>query len=392
MTALRHGTLPALALHGPAFAAIAALLPAVATAQSQPRIEVDMSLFAARNPFLLPEDDTVTPGGQLAVKAGAEWRLDFRTKLETEGAVAYRQYARRYGHFVTGRADVALVHRRNEYLSLRSAASFERVLPIEALASSVDSAIDPVSIQVRHDLSQAATVHTSARTAFTGHLGWSRIDPRGSTLLAPTSAVSAELAAETRIDSVTTLGAVAQVTRSRSATGGDPHAWSILGKAARRLPRAWNAAVELGATRVSRRGTGSRRETGPVQFSGRASLCQEPGRVRFCASAAVASVVGSFGGIQRETSAAMSFDWRSSARGTLAARGSYVRVPRSTGLQGFEVPGLELLNLIARYEHRLDERFVLYGGAEYRRRVGIGDTPLDSVTLQTGLLYRIPRP
>lgn len=351
-----------------------------------------MSLFAARNPFLLPENDTVTPGGQVAVKAGAEWPLDFRTKLETGGGIAYRQYSRKYGHFVTGSADLALIHRRNEYLSLRSEASLERVLPIEAMASSVDSAIDPVSIQLRYDLSQTATVHTSARTTFTGRLGWSRIEPRGSVLLAPTSAVSAEIGAETRIDAVTTLGAVGQGTTSRSATGGDPHAWSILAKAARRLPRAWNATVELGATRVSRRGLGRRRDIGPVQFSGNASLCQVPGRIRFCASAAVASVVGSFGGIQRETSATMSLDWRTSERGSLIARGAYVRAPRSTASESPELPRLELLSLMSRYEHQLDGRFVLYGSAEYRRRVGIGDRPRDSLTFQTGLLYRIPRP
>nr|WP_314466476.1 hypothetical protein [uncultured Novosphingobium sp.] len=367
------------------------MLPARSAAQNQPRIEVDMSLFAARNPFLLPGDDAVTLGGQIAGKASAEWPLDFRTRIETGGSLAYRQYTREYGNFLTGSAELALVHRRNEYLSLRTELSFERVLPVEAVASSLDSAIDPVSLQDRYEVAQGVTVHTDARTALNARLGWSRIDPRGSLLLTPTDAISLDFGAENRIDAATTLGLGGQITSSRSSSGGDPHAWAVQAKAIRRFPRAWNAEIEIGVTRLSRLTPGSGRESGPVQFSGNGSLCHEPGHIRFCASAAVASVVSSFGGIQREVSAATSLDWRSSERGRLIARGEYRRSPQSGG-PGGNLPDIEVLSLTSRYEHRLDGQFLLYGGAEFQQRTGLSDIRLNSLTFRTGLLYRIPRP
>lgn len=375
--------------HGPAFPVsviLAVLLPEPLAAQSQPHIEVDMSLFGASNPFLRPGDDALTLGGQITGKAGATWQLGYRTSLETEGSLSYRQYTRKYGEFLTGSMELALDHRRNEYLSLRTEASFERILPIEALASSLDGAIDPISLQDRYAISQALTYRTSTLTTFNGRFGWNRIAPRRSLLLAPTSAVFFDFGGDTRIDPATTLGFVGQFAASRSRTGGDPRSWALAARATRRFPQAWNLVIEAGVTRISRREPTGGRETGPVQLSGLTSICHEPGRIRFCASGAVASIVSSFGGIQREISASTSLDWRTSERGTVLSRGEYRRSP-----QGDTRPDLEVLSLDARYEHRLDRRFIVYGGAEYQQRTGIGADRLNAVTVRAGLIYRIPR-
>lgn len=345
-----------------------------------------MSVFAARNPFLRPGEDAVTPGGQVSARAEATWPLDFRTSIETGGTLGYRQYGRGYGQFVTGGAELALVHRRNEYLSLRTEASFDRSLPIESVASSLDGAIDPVSLQDRYEASQSVTFRSDAYTTFTGRLGWSRIEPRGSLLLGKTTALSFDAGAERRIDPATTFGLAGQATTSRSAEGGDPRSWTVRGTATRRFPRAWDATVELGVTQVSRHGPGRGRETGPVQFAGSTSLCHAPGRMRFCASAAVGSVVSSFGGIQREVSAATTLDWRTGERGTLVARAEYRRSPQSS-----ELPDLEVFSFVSRYEHQLDGRFAVYGGAEYQQRQGLSEGRMDSLTLRAGLLYRNPR-
>lgn len=345
-----------------------------------------MSVFAARNPFLRPGEDAVTPGAQITASAEAEWPLDFRTVIETEGTLGYRQYGRSYGQFLTGGAELALVHRRNEYLTLRTQASFDRSLPIESLGSSLDGAIDPVSLQDRYEASQSLTFRSDSYTTFTGRLGWSRIDPRGSALLGRTTAISFDAGAEKRLDPATTLGLTGQATTGRSTEGGDPRSWTVRGIATRRFPKAWDALIEFGVTQISRLGLVGGRETGPVQFAGYGSLCHAPARVRFCASAAIGSVVSSFGGIQREVSFATDLDWRTGERGTLVARGEYRRSP-----QGSVLPDLEVLSMVSRYEHQLDGRFAVYGGAEYQQRKGLSEGRMDSLTLRAGLLYRNPR-
>jgi hypothetical protein len=375
--------------HGPAIplgVILAVLLPGPLCAQSQPHIEVDMSLFGASNPFLRPGEEALTLGGQIAGKAEAIWALDHRTNLETDGSLTYRQYAREYGEFLSGSLELALAHRRNEYLSFRTEASFERILPIEALASSLDGAIDPISLQDRYEISQALTYNTSTLTTFNGRVGWNRIAPRRSLLLAPTSAVFFDFGAERRIDPATTLGFAGQLLASRSRTGGDPRTWAFAARATRRFPKAWNLVVEAGATRISRLEPAGGRQAGPVQFSGNVGICHEPGHIRFCASGAVASIVTSFGGIQREVFASTSLDWRTSERGTVLSRGEYRRSP-----QGIARPDLEVLTLDARYEHRLDGRFTVYGGAEYQQRTGLGTDRLHAMTVRAGLIYRIPR-
>ncbi len=401
MTARLHDAFPARALHVLGHALIlTAAASGPASAQSRPYIEIDMSVFAAHNPFLRPGNDADIPGGQVILTAGGEWPLDHRTKIASEGNLAYRRYVREYGDFLTGNIEAALIHRRSEYLSLRTEASFERILPIEAVAASLDGAVDPISLQDRYDISQALTLHPDARTTLDGRLGWNRIIPRNSILLATTTAVSFDFSATTRVDAITTIGIAGQLASSRSDTSGDPRSWALRAKAARRFPKRWSAELEMGVTQISRRGLDMAgldmgRERGPVQFSGTANLCHEPGRVRFCTSAAVASVVSSFSGIQREISATTSLDWRTSERGRLVAGGEYRRSPQGAGAGsggGGGQGALEALTFTSRYEHRLDGRFTVYGGLEYQQRTGLADQKMNSLTFRAGLLLRMPRP
>ncbi|TCM20825.1 hypothetical protein EDF56_102488 [Novosphingobium sp. PhB165] len=361
-------------------------ITATGTAQSPPHIEFDLSMFGGRNPFLIPGEDAFTVGGEVAARGGAGLDLGPGTRLQADGSVAFRQYSQGYGNFVTGGVALALDHRHNEYLSLHTDASFERILSIEELTDSIDSAIDPLSLQDRTVLGQTVTWHSDALTTVSGRVDWNRLVPHDSLLLDKTSALGATFNAQRQIDSLTTLGAVGVFTWTKSKTGGDPNAWSVRATASRRMGHGWRAEVELGIAQTSRLDTFGQRGSGGVQFAGSGQLCHEPGHVSVCINASIEPVVTSFRGIQRESAVGATLNWRTSEYGTITASADYRRTPQ-LGPNG----DINATRLSARYDHRLDSRMSVFGGVEYRRRTGIGGQPADSAVLQIGITLGIPR-
>lgn len=345
-----------------------------------------MTALAARNPFLVPGEDAFTAAAELAVKAHQDWQLAPGTRLDGAGNLAFRQYSREYGNFVTGRAALALDHRRNEYLSLLSEASFERVLPSEAQGDSIDAAIDPVSLQDNYQLAQTVTWHRDALSTVSGRLGWTRLDPRGSSLLEPTNALALTLNARRQVDRATTLGGVVAMTWSRSRSGGDPHAWSAQLTAERKFGPAWRAQVGLGATRTSQLDDLRQRQDSGVHFAGNALVCHEPRRVSACITASIQPVVSSYGGIRRETAVGATLGWRTGERGTLTANADYRRSP-----QPAPSPDIDTMRLAARYDFLLDGQFALFAGPDYHRRTGIGGRAVDSIQFRIGVTIGIPR-
>ncbi|WP_395397404.1 hypothetical protein WBP07_32525 [Novosphingobium sp. BL-8A] len=359
--------------------------------QTQPQthtpIEIDMTIFAGRNPLLVTDDDAVTGGVEVGLRAGKDWQLSPGTKLGAEGNVAFRQYSRRYGNFVTGRAALALDHRHNEYLSFQSEASFERVLPAEATADSIDSAIDPLTLQNNYALRQTVTWNPNALSTISGQLGWRQLDPQGSSLLERTTAVDLSLNARRQIDALTTLGLLGMMTWSRSRAGGDPRAWSAYFTAERRIVHAWRLQAQVGVTRTSQLDTLGARQSGGIQFAGNASLCHDPGRISACVTASIQPVVSAYNGIQRETAYGATFSWRSSPRGTLTASADYRRSP-----QPAPSPAIDTMRIAARYDFRLNQQTTLFAGPEYRRRTNVSGQTVDSTVFRIGVTIGLPRP
>ncbi len=386
-----HGTVKGSASAIAIALAITMALPGRAQAQAQPKpimpIEIDMSVFAARNPFLEPDDDVVTGGAVVSVRGRTDWQLAPGTDLDADGRVAFRQYTRRYGNFVTGRAALALNHRHNEYLTLLTEASFERLLPTETMVNSIDSAIDPISLEDNYNLSQTITWHSDALTTVNGRLGWSKLDPQGSSLLERTTAINLNVDAKRQIDALTTLGAVGMMTWSRTQTGGNPHAWSLLFTADRRIIDSWRLQAQAGISRTSQVDAIGVRRTGGVQFAGNASLCHDPGRFTACLTASIQPIVSAYGGILRETAYGATLSWRTSQRGTLTASADYRRSPQPPPDRA-----INTTQLAARYDFRLNQQFTLYAGPEYNRRTGLSGQKVDSTVFQIGVTIGLPRP
>ncbi|WP_395334444.1 hypothetical protein WBP06_23405 [Novosphingobium sp. BL-8H] len=407
MRGRQHGPIPSVVPHAATAVsavalAFAVLLPGPAAAQSQlpppsparqSPFEVDVIALAARNPFLETDDDAFTAAIALAAKGHTDWQLAPGTNLDADGAVAFRQYSRKYGNFLTGRAALALDHRHNEYLSFLSEASYERVLPTEAQGSSIDSAVDPLSLQDNYQLAQTVTWHGDALSTVSGRLGWTRLDPHGSTLLQSTSALALTLNAKRQIDPLTTLGAVTVMTWSRTgpgsgsgpSSGDDPHAWTAQLTAERRMGHGWRAQIALGATRTSQLNNLGQRQGSGVQFAGNTLLCHEPGHVSACITASVQPVISSYGGIRRETAVGASLNWRLTERGTLTANADYRRSPQSA-----PAADIDTMRLAARYDYRLNGQVVLFAGPEYYRRTGVGGQTVHSAQFQIGITIGIP--
>ncbi|HUD30540.1 MAG TPA: hypothetical protein VMQ93_16850 [Novosphingobium sp.] len=375
----RHASLPVLAI------ALLPPAPAVAQTREQPYIEVDMSLFTGRNPFLLPGDDEMTSGGEIGARGKATVPVDHRTMLELDGAVAYRRYDRRYGPFVTGHALAALDHRNDEHLNLRTEASYERYLPLEGMVASIDAAIDPVSLQERFQINEEVRWRPDRVSTMTGMVMLSRIAPRNSPLLTRTDATTFVLSAERRIARTTWLGLETLVTHSTSDDGGDARSTTARFKGGARLARGLTAELGIGLAKISRRDPGGPRGGGAGQFTASGSLCYDPRQFRLCISGRVAPVVTSFDGIRREKSLNARFDLRTMPRANFSLEADYRSMPGTGRLSDPEV-----LRASARYEHQLDGRVKLHIGADYDRRTGLARQTLDTWTVRVGATIRIP--
>ena len=335
---------------------------ALTPAAAQSRVEVDLAAFGSSNAFLLPGDEEATFGGDVTVRSSTTTSIDDHTTLEAEGRLGFRQYSRRFGNFLTGRGAGTLQHRRNEYLSLRSDLYYERILPAEALAESVDAAIDPVTIRENFGAAQALFLHPDSRTEVEGQVSWARTRPTGSSPLTETTAVDFLLGVERRVTEHLTLGAHGQYTLSDTRVGLDPAVASFRLTASRRLRDDWRAEAELGIEQESTDTLTGGRDGGPVRFSGRALLCLEPERSSLCFSAGIRSVVSGLG-LQRETSFGAVFSRQMVERGTLTLNADYRRAP----ITGSDADA-DVLAIGSRYEHQVSRRFHLFGGVDYLRR------------------------
>lgn len=359
------------------------LVPGCAAAQPQLRLEVDMNVFGASNPFLLPGDVDITFGGEIVARPEVKVPLGPGTTLDANGALALRQYHRRYGNFVTGQTTAALRHRRNEFLTLESTANFARTLPTEALADTAEAALDSISIRESWGVRQAARWTPNALTTITGDAGWERTKVLGSPLLAPTSVFDAGFAARRRTGPATTIGAQARLLSSRAGETDRTSTITFQLTATRQLGPRWRAEAAVGLERSTLLDTdGMQRNTAP-RFSGNATLCHEPEHIVACVTAALRSVASGLGGFQRETAVGATLSARTSEHGRITASADY----RRSRLLPLAVSA-EVLRLSGGYTHRLRGDLSMRAGVDYLRRTSIAGPAVGAVIAQIGITYR----
>lgn len=363
----------------------ALLIVMPATVLAQPRLEIDLGAFGSSNPFLLPGEDELTVGADVEVRAANAVSLNSRTMAEANGRIGVRQYSRRFGQFWTGRGAGALRHRRNEFLSFDTDAYYERVLPAEALAESVDAAIDPVSIRENYGASHSVLWRPNARTSVRGLAAWATTGPTRLSPLPRTSAFDFTLGIERRVSEVLTLGGRGQYTVSDSPLGGDAVVAAFRLTATRRLRGNWRGEVELGIEREAVALAGGGRDSGPARFSGRGILCVEPERTSLCVSSGLRSVLSGLG-LQRELSFGAVLRRRTAERGTLVLNADYRQAPIASSDRDAEV-----LAVGSTYEHQVGRQFHVFGGVDYLRRGQPTGGDIDAVGGRVGISFRKAR-
>ncbi|MFT4055595.1 MAG: hypothetical protein QM681_13910 [Novosphingobium sp.] len=382
MTATHRGTVLLLAVAPPVlgFASTGA-----AAQERPPYIEFDVTGFTGRNLFLVTDDRKVTAGAEVAAQAGTTLDVDAKTTLDVDGRLAYRRYNRRYGDFVTGFGKAALDYRGSERFSASTAASFERLLPLEGTNGTIDAAIDPVSMQDRYEIKQSLRWRPDQYMTISGEAAWSRLSPRGSQLLRRTDATSFALGAERRLSTFSWMGVGSGAIFSKASDGSKSDSALFVFKAGTRIRSHLSVEGQVGVSKISQHEPGRPSEDTPFQFATSVSLCYDPRRLRVCLAGQITPAVTGFGGIQREKALTTTFVFQTSERGTLSASSEYRSVPNPAF-----GPDAKVVSLSTTYEHRLDDRFRLHVGADYDRRTGMTTQTQSSWSIRVGVTFRIP--
>lgn len=343
--------------------AVAALVAPQCLARPRVELAVDQSIFLYDNPFLLPGGNTGSAAVEVAVRPRLDWQLGPSTTLEVDGVARARRYLRRYGDFVTGRADAIIRHRDSEYLSVRGALGYARELPIDALTESLDAALDTRSIRETMSARFYADWSPNAVTMVDGTLGAMRTRFSSSAILETTNSYELSLGIARRLSARTTIGVQGQLARIEGEGLGSRTARTLQLTGTRRLSNAWrlegSAGVEWAGSEILSDGRGRGRDR--PRFAGTGTLCRETTRLDLCLTGSLRSEVSALTGLRRELTLGANAEMRLTERSTLSLSGDYQKA------NGGGAP-LNLFRVAAAYERRLSQRFSLRGGVDYMRR------------------------
>ncbi len=352
-------------------------------ARSAITLEFDTNVLVSDNPFLTTEKERATGAVELVARPRVELKLDPRTNLDFTGEVGFRQYSRRYGNFVTGRSELQLRHRRNEYLTVSGRAIYARDLVSDALADSIDFAIDPRSIRESVEARTSVAWSPDATTTIVGDGGWRRLRYPGSALLDTTKAHDFGLAANKRLNEKLTVGIQANRTLSNVLGGEDTSVTSLNATATRRFSAHWYGGTQLGIEWSKLYDPISLTRESRARFNGAAHLCYEPARTSACVRSAIGSEVSGLGGLQREFSVGADIRHRISEFGTVSAEADY----RRARLPGFDASARVFASTL-RYEHRIRRNLYLTPSVAYLQRNRREGEKADAFIFQIGLSIR----
>jgi len=356
-------------------------------ARSTVTLEFDVNALVSDNPFLTTEKEHTTGAIELVARPRAELQLNPRTNLDFTGEVGFRQYSRRYGNFVTGRSDLRLRHRRNEYLTINGQASYARDLVSDSLADSIDFAVDTRSIRESVDARTSVVWNPNAITTIIGNGGWRQLRYPDSTLLRTTKAYDFGVAANRQMNEKLTLGVEAHRTLSNILNGDDTSVTSLNATAVRRFSPHWYGGTALGIEWSKIYNPVSLARENRARFNGAAHLCYAPAGTTACVRSTLGSEVSGLGGIQREFSVETDISHRISEFGTVIAEADY----RRASLPGFDGTAHVFASSV-RYEHRIRRNFYLAPSVAYLQRNRRAGEKADAFIFQIGLSIRGARP
>lgn len=362
---------------------LAFFLAVNSAARSRVTLEFDTNILVSDNPFLTTEKKRTTGAVEFVVRPRAELKLDPKTDLDFTGEVGFRQYSRRYGNFVTGRSDLQLRHRRNEYLTISGRAAYARDLVSDSLADSIDFAIDTRSIRESIDGRVSVAWSPNATTTIVGDGGWRRLRYPGSALLDTTKAYDFGLTANKRLNEKLTVGVQAHRTLSNVLDGENTSVTSLNATAVRRFSAHWYGGTQLGVEWTKLYDPVSLTRENRARFNGAAHLCYEPGRTAACVRSAIGSEVSGLGGLQREFSVGADISHRISEFGTVTAEADY----RRAHLPGYGAPARVFASSVG-YEHRIRRNIYLTPSVAYLQRNRRAGEKADAFIFQIGLSIR----
>lgn len=368
-----------------ALAAPAVIFAPKCLAQTEVRLEADANVLYSDNPFLSAEKDTGAAAAEIVARPEIEVPLGPGTTFEVGGQAGFRQYSRRYGNFVTGRADATFRHRDSEYLTLMTNAAYSRELAADLLTDSIDSAIDTRRMRQAYGLRTSVEWNPNARWQLLADGGWQKTSYPGSTLLQATNAYDVGVTASRQLTELMSVGVRGEFTSSRIANGGETQAKSIGVTVSRRLNAYWRADATAGiewASLGGLPGIPNNNQNDRSRFSGSVNFCYDPRRMTLCLTGAIRSEVSGLGGLQRETAIGTTLAVPTSTRGRVTASADY----RRAQLPGFG--DTDVLRGSAAYEHRVTETMWVRAGADYLQRTRAGGDRVDAVVLQIGVTYR----
>ena len=352
-------------------------------ARSAVTLDFDTNVLLSDNPFVTTEKKQATGAVELIVRPRVDLQLDPKTDLDFTGQLGFRQYSRRYGNFVTGRADLRVRHRRSEFLTISGQVGYARDLVSDSLADTIDFAVDTRSIRESVEARTAVAWSPDAITTIIGDGGWQRLRYPDSTLLSTTKAYDFGVAANRRMDEKLTLGVEARRTQSNVLNREDTSFTSLNATAVRRFSAHWYGGTRLGIEWSKIYDPISLTRESRSRFNGDAHLCYEPSQTTACLRSAIRSEVSGLGGIQREFSVGTDISHRISEFGTVIADADYRRA-RFPG----EDRAARVFASSLRYEHRIRRNLYLTPSVAYlqrNRRVG---EKADAVVFQIGLSIR----
>ena len=247
----------------------------VCHAQPVVHLDIDTSVYASDNPFLLSGGDTGAMAFDIAARPGLNWQVAHATTLDVESTARFRQYHRRYGNFMTGRIATTVRHRDSEYLSARGGIGFARELPLDGIADSSDGAIDPRTLRNIWSADAALDWRPNAITLIQGTLNAQRTQFSDRSILLPTNGYNAALSLSRNLNARFAVGGRAALAIS------DARGFETLSAKTLQLTGTYRANETLRATVMAgiewadgRLPDGTPRPSSP-RFSGSAMLCEE---------------------------------------------------------------------------------------------------------------------
>lgn len=353
-----------------AAALVAALLavPAVAEVKLDLAAEADVTL--ASNPLLVAGPDVSALAAQLSVEPGVTITNATGSSLVLDGVLTARAYSRRYGNFLFGRARAEAVLRRDERLSVRAAANFQRDLSADILTDAVDAGAEPRSTRNILQGSLSATWRPDARMTITPLLRVESARFTNSIALADSDLRGAELRIARRMSARTSIGVAALGNVSEIGATGRFATLTLLGTVDHRFSPVLRAVAEIGVERNRDRVAGRT----ATRFSGSARLCADSTRTHGCLTAAVASDASSVGALQRRYTLGVSVRHAIGPQLEMSAAADYQRAASSgTGA----TPTFSAAALRGGIDWRLRRDITLGGEIEYRTRDQRGGGRID---------------